>query len=154
MTHRISVRSASASDVDYIYALLAPQAEQGVILGRDRDNIFQHLQEFLLAECNGAPAGAVAIHVYAGDLAEIRSLVVDPAFQGHGTGRILVEACEQWAKRLGVSQLFALTYVADFFIRQGYEHVSKETLPHKVWTVCVHCARFADCDELAVRKRL
>ena len=55
---------------------------------------------------------------------------------------------------LGVARIFALTYVPGFFARLGYAQVPKETLPHKVWTVCVHCDKFADCDELAVEKRL
>ncbi|MDX8383339.1 MAG: GNAT family N-acetyltransferase, partial [Ghiorsea sp.] len=32
--------------------------------------------------------------------------------------------------------------------------VAKESLPQKVWTVCVHCPKFSHCDEIAVRKYL
>lgn len=154
MPHRICVRNAAAADVEAIHALLNPYAEMDIILERNRDNIFQHLQEFLVAEYDGDIAGVVAMHIYDESLAEIRSLVVGPNCQKHGVGRLLVEACEKWAAGLGVKQLFALTYVVPFFTRLGYERVSKESLPHKIWTVCVHCARFADCDEVAVRKNL
>ena len=151
---RICIRSAAAGDVRAIHGLLAPFAAKSIILERSEDDIFQHLQEFLVAEYDGATVGAVAMHVYGENLAEIRSLVVDPAYQKHGLGRLLVEGCEQWLTGLGVGQVFALTYVDGFFVRQGYEIVSKESLPHKIWTVCVHCSRFADCDEVAVQKRL
>ena len=152
--HRICIRSAAAGDVKAIHSLLAPFAARSIILERNEDDIFQHLQEFLVAAYDGVTVGAVAMHVYGENLAEIRSLVVDPAYQKHGVGRLLVEGCEQWLAGLGVRQVFALTYVDGFFVRQGYEIVSKESLPHKVWTVCVHCSRFADCDEVAVQKKL
>jgi len=150
--HHICVRGAVVDDVEAIYQLLKPFANKDIILQRDRDNIFQHLQEFLVAEDDGALAGVVCAHIYGRDLAEVRSLVVDPACQKHGVGRLLVEGCEQWLAAMGVTRVFALTYVTGFFIRLGYRIVSKESLPHKIWTVCVHCSRFADCDEVAVEK--
>jgi len=154
MSHQIRVRSAGVDDVDGIYSLLKPFADQDIILYRDTDNIFQHLQEFLVAEYDDQLAGVVCAHVYGKNIAEVRSLVVNPDFQKHGIGRLLVEGCEQWLAGLGVAKVFALTYVTDFFRKLGYRIVSKESLPHKVWTVCVHCDRFADCDEVAVEKML
>ncbi len=150
----ISIRNAVVDDVEAIYQLLKPFAKKDIILQRNRDNIFQHLQEFLVAEYDGILAGVVCAHIYGRDLAEVRSLVVDPAYQQHGVGRLLVEGCEQWLAGMGVTRVFALTYVTGFFIRLGYRIVSKESLPHKIWTVCVHCSRFADCDEVAVEKQL
>ncbi|MDQ6970736.1 MAG: N-acetyltransferase [Mariprofundus sp.] len=152
--HAVLVRSAKAADVAHIHALLKPLAQQDIILQRDEDNIFQHLQEFLVAEYDGHIAGVVCAHIYGKNLAELRSLVVIPAYQKLGVGKMLVEACEQWVTELGVAKIFALTYVTGFFLKQGYVQVSKESLPQKVWTVCVHCARFADCDEVAVEKVL
>jgi len=154
MSHTVRVRSAAAGDVEAILRLLKPFAEKNIILERDKDNVFQHLQEFLVAEYDEDLAGVVCVHIYGENLAEVRSLVVSPECQKHGVGRLLVEGCEQWAASLGVAKLFALTYVTGFFQKLGYRIVSKESLPHKVWTVCVHCARFADCDEIAVEKTL
>jgi len=154
MNSSIQIRSATVDDVEAIYQLLLPYAKDDIILLRDRDNIFQHLQEFLVAELDGKLAGTVCAHIYAENLAEVRSLAVDPVCQQHGVGHLLVEACETWLSGLGVSKVFALTYVTGFFIKQGYSIVSKESLPHKIWTVCVHCSRFADCDEVAVEKAL
>jgi len=154
MTHHIIVRNANASDVPHIHALLIPFADKDIILQRDEDNIFQHLQEFLVAECDGKIAGVVCAHIYGKNLAELRSLVVDPEYQKHGIGRLLVEGCERWVRDLGVAKVFALTYVTGFFTKLDYRIVSKESLPHKVWTVCVHCSRFAHCDEVAVEKIL
>jgi len=154
MPHRIQVRAAEVGDVDAIVELLSPFAEQKIILPRSRDDIFQHLQEFVVACFDGDLAGVAAMHIYGSNLAEVRSLVVHDDMQGHGIGRLLVEACEQWGAGLGVACIFALTYVPEFFSRFGYEQVPKESLPHKIWTVCVHCSKFTDCDEVAVQKRL
>ncbi len=135
-------------------ALIEPYARDEIILARDKDDICQHLQEFLVAEYDGHLAGLVALHVYEPKLAEVRSLVVDASLQKHGIGRLLVEAAEKWASDLGIARIFALTYVTGFFERLGYAVVSKESLPHKIWTVCVHCSRFSHCDEVAVLKHL
>lgn len=129
-------------------------AERKLLLARSRDDIFEHLQEFLVADHDGKLLGMVALHVYSQPLAEIRSLVIDPAYQRQGVGRALISRAEVWAQDLGITKLFALTYVDRLFVNQGYCIVTKESLPHKVWTVCIHCQRFAHCDEVAVAKVL
>jgi len=154
MSHRIRVRMAAVDDVDAIHALLLPFAEADVILPRTRDNIFQHLQEFAVALYDDDLVGVLALHIYGSNLAEIRSLVVRADMRGRGIGRLLIEGGEKWAVQFGVACIFALTYVPDFFARMGYRLVRRESLPQKVWTVCVHCSRFSDCDEVAVEKRL
>ena len=154
MPHHITVRSAETGDVEAIHALLLPYAERKIVLPRSVDNILQHLQEFLVADFDGVLVGVCAVHIYTSTLAEIRSLVVAPDYQHHGVGKSLVAGCEKWAAGLGIETVFALTYVTPFFLKQGYRVVSKESFPHKIWTVCVHCAKFADCDEVAVQKLL
>jgi len=154
MSPSIQIRTATVDDVEAIYQLLLLYAEQNILLLRDRDNIFQHLQEFLVADVDGVVAGVVCAHIYGENLAEVRSLAVKPDKQKHGIGQLLVEGCERRLKSLGIRKVFALTYVTGFFIKQGYAIVSKESLPHKIWTVCIHCSRFADCDEIAVEKPL
>jgi len=152
--HRISIRAAEAGDVEAIYQILHPFAEKHLILPRTRDNIFQHLQEFVVAIYDGDVAGVAAMHIYGSNLAEVRSLAVAEGHQGLGIGRLLVEACEKWVAGLGVACIFALTYVPEFFTRRGFGPVPKESLPQKIWTVCVHCEKFSHCDEIAVQKRL
>ncbi len=154
MPKLVLVRPAESRDVDVIYQLLLPFAEKKVLLPRTHDDLFQHLQEFIVAEREGGVVGVAALHVYNSNLAEVRSLVVSTAHQGKGIGHLLVGAAEKLAAGLGISDIFALTYVTGFFQGMGYRVVEKETLPHKIWTVCIHCAKFADCDEVAVQKRL
>jgi len=154
MPHRISVRMAETDDVKAMHALLLPYSERKIVLPRTEDSLFQHLQEFVVAEYDGKVVGLAALHVYQANLAEVRSLVVDDAHQGMGIGKLLVEACEKVAAGLGIERLFALTYVEKFFSHLGYSMVPKESLPHKIWTVCIHCEKFSGCDEIAMEKRL
>ncbi len=154
MPHKIIVRAAETGDVDAMHALLQPYANQKIILERSCDDLYQHLQEFVVAEYDGVLVGTAALHIYGSNIAEIRSLVVAEDYQGKRIGHALVEGCERLAHQLHVAQLFALTYVHVFFTRMGYNIVPKESLPHKIWTVCVHCEKFGDCDEVAVQKRL
>ncbi|MDX8403993.1 MAG: N-acetyltransferase [Mariprofundaceae bacterium] len=154
MPHRIRIRMAEADDVDAMHALLLPYSEKNIVLPRSQDDLFEHLQEFVVAEFDGALVGLAALHVYQTNLAEIRSLVVSDTHQGMGIGRLLVEGCEKVATELGVEKVFALTYVENFFGQLDYAAVQKETLPHKIWTVCIHCEKFSNCDEVAVEKVL
>jgi len=145
---------AEVADVNAVAELLMPFSKKNIILPRSHDDIFQHLQEFVLACFDGELAGVAAMHIYGSNLAEVRSLAVRDDMQERGIGRLLLEACEKWGADLGVACIFALTYVPEFFLRYGYARVPKESLPHKIWTVCIHCSKFADCDEVAVQKRL
>jgi amino-acid N-acetyltransferase len=61
-----------------------------------------------------------------------------------------VKACLAEARRLGIGKIFALTMAPAFFERQGFGRVTRESLPHKIWSDCVKCTKFPDCDEYAV----
>jgi amino-acid N-acetyltransferase len=150
----ILVRAAQVQDVEQMYQLMLPFMEDQTLISRDQDNIFQHIQEFVVAIQGSEIIGVSALHIYSSNLAEVRSLVVSPKAQGLGIGYKLVEACEILAQEIGATNIFALTYVDQFFIKQGYEVVTKESLPQKVWTVCIHCPKFSHCDEIAVKKTL
>ena len=84
------------------------------------------------------------------DLAEVKALAVDEDFQKRGIGRKLVEACLKEARRLGAKKVFCLTYVPEFFKRFGFQKISRKKLPHKIWTECLQCHKFPNCDEQAM----
>ena len=102
----------------------------------------------------GRIVGTCALHVIWEDLAEVRSLAVDPDCRESGIGRELVEHCLAEAGSLRLRRVFALTYQPDFFSRLGFHPVEKSELPHKVWGHCTKCTKFPDCDEEAVMKIL
>ena len=65
-------------------------------------------------------------------------------------GTKLVETCISEAIVLGIPRVFALTYKPDFFEKLGFVRVDKSQLPHKIWTDCLKCSKFPDCDEVAL----
>jgi amino-acid N-acetyltransferase len=115
----------------------------------------ERIRDYIVAsDADGKILGAAALHPVAEDLAEIRSLAVDEVWKGKGIGRRLVETCIEDALRLGIRRVFALTYQTAFFDRLSFKPVEKLTLPQKIWGDCVHCAKFSECDEVAVLREL
>jgi len=148
------VRSARINDVPAIHSLITTFAERGLMLFRSPTELYEHIRSFLVCEVNGRVVGCCALEILWRDMAEIRSLAVEPACQGQGVGKRLVAAAIEEARRLGIENVMALTYEQNFFERLGFQRVSKDELPHKVWRECIRCAKQACCDEIPVLLRL
>ena len=150
-----ALRKASIRDVARIQALVNHYASKETMLGLSLSEIYDQIRDFTVAEGpRRALIGVCALHVIWDDLAEIRSLAVDPKIRRRGVGRALVEHCIEEARALQIPKVFALTYQAEFFRRIGFERVDKADLPHKVWRDCLKCSKFPHCDETAVLKVL
>jgi amino-acid N-acetyltransferase len=114
-------------------------------------DLYRHLREFyVLADIGGTVCGCCALAIVWEDIAEIRSLTVREDMRGQGLGRRLVHACMAEAADLGIPRVFTLTYKTEFFSKLGYRVVEKDVLPNKIWADCIHCAKFPDCDEIAM----
>jgi amino-acid N-acetyltransferase len=119
-------------------------------VGRSLSEIYDQLRDFYIYEGDRSLLGTCALHICWEDLAEIRSLTVLEDERQKGIGSKLVSACLREAKRLGIRKVFVLTYKPSFFEQFGFEIVDKATLPHKVWSDCLKCVKFPDCDETAM----
>ncbi|MHB8836478.1 MAG: N-acetyltransferase [Candidatus Methylomirabilia bacterium] len=151
----VSIRKAIIGDVGRIQALVNHYASKETMLGLSLSEIYDQIRDFTVAEGpRRTLIGVCALHVIWDDLAEIRSLAVDPKIRRRGVGRSLVERCLDEARGLQIPKVFALTYQAEFFRRSGFERVDKAELPHKVWRDCLKCTKFPNCDETAVLKIL
>ncbi len=150
----ITLRPARLADVPAIHALLREQAAAGNLLPRTQENLVRHVRDFVVAERDGAVAAVGALEIMGPDLGEVRSLAVAPAFHRQGLGERLTRGLIDAARAVGLKRVMALTYVPGFFGRLGFEVVSKDDLPEKVWQVCVKCYKFNRCDEIAVMLRL
>jgi amino-acid N-acetyltransferase len=144
------IRPAAIGDVPYIHHLLEIYAAQGNLLPRTMNELYRHLRDFFVAEVNGQVAGCGALEIFTESLGEVRSLVVDDAWKGQGFGRLLVQRIIEEARAIGLKRLMALTYVAPFFHKLGFKTVPMDTLPEKVWGICVKCYKYNNCDETAV----
>lgn len=144
------IRPAAIGDVPYIHHLLEIYAAQGNLLPRTMNELYRHLRDFFVAEVNGQVAGCGALEIFTESLGEVRSLVVDDAWKGQGFGRLLVQRIIEEGRAIGLKRLMALTYVAPFFHKLGFKTVPMDTLPEKVWGICVKCYKYNNCDETAV----
>ncbi len=144
------IRKAILTDVDRIAGLVDSFATQGNMLPRPKSEIYSNIRSFYVFEEGGEVVGTCALHICLDGLGEVRSLAVTEGHTGQGVGRALVEASISEAKAIGLSKVFALTYSHDFFQRLGFSVTDKETLPHKIWTECIKCSKFPNCDETAV----
>lgn len=149
-----AVRTATVDDVPPIYELLQRYAAMGNLLPRSEDEIFRQLRNFFVVGPPGRPLACGALEIFTAELGEVRSLMVESGYQKQGFGRRIVEHIAGKAAEQGLSRLMALTYVPEFFHRLGFRTVPKDTLPEKVWGVCIKCYRFNHCDEIAVLRHL
>jgi len=144
------LRKAQIHDVKEIQKLLLHYANRGDMLSRSLSELYESLRDFYIVEEAGRIVGVSALHIVWEDLAEIRSVAVTEETGRKGIGTEVVTACIDEAKVLGLKRLFCLTYKPDFFARFGFKIVDKSQLPHKVWGDCIKCAKFPDCDEIAM----
>ena len=147
------IRKAITQDIKTIYKLLSHYGDQGSLLSRPLAELYEHLRDFFVVEGSSPKSpivGVCALGICWEDLAEIRSLAVAQDHQGKNYGSQLVEICLQEALSLGLKRVFTLTYEPDFFSKLGFKEIEKSTLPHKIWADCIRCAKFPDCDEIAM----
>ena len=150
----MTIRKAVMGDIPDLLRLINGYAGQGVMLPRTEFEISENLRDFSLVQVGDKVAGCAALHFYSSTTGEVRSLAVDPGFQGAGAGRKLVQALEAEAQSFGLQSVFAFTYIPDFFGKLGFEQIERGELPLKAWKDCMRCPKFQCCDEIAVVKRL
>lgn len=144
------IRKAKLTDVKSIQALVNQYADAGQMLPRTLNELYEHLRDFYVYEVDGVLTGVCALHISWDGLAEVRSLAVRPDSIMHGVGSKMVKQCLTEAADLQVERVFVLTYRPDFFRKLGFVEVDKKNLPHKIWTDCLNCVKFPDCDETAL----
>ena len=151
------IRNARMGDIKEIYKLLQYFADKDLLLGRSLSSLYDQLKDFTVyVEKDEAEPGqekligVCALHICWENLAEIRSLAVLDDYQGKGVGRRLTDKALSEADFYGITRVFTLTYQPDFFRKFGFKDVDKSELPHKVWSDCINCSKFPDCNEEAL----
>jgi len=144
------IRKAMLTDVRMIQSLVNQYADSGQMLPRTLNELYEHLRDFHVYEVKGSIIGVCALHISWDGLAEIRSLVVRQDSVKRGIGTELVRTCLAEAAELQIERVFVLTYQAVFFRKLGFTDVDKKELPHKIWTDCLNCVKFPNCDESAL----
>jgi amino-acid N-acetyltransferase len=138
------------SDIETMAALINFYAEKGEMLHRTIPSMYQKIREYTLVENDRTIVAVGGLHILWNDLAEICSLAVHPEKINTGLGSSLVKKLIQEGRALGIEKIFALTYQPLFFEKCGFTRIDKDELPQKVWTECINCPKFPNCDEIAL----
>ena len=127
------IRPARTSDVRAIRAFIDAYSPDGRLLSKATVTLCEDIQEFLVAEREGEVVGCGALHVMWEDLAEVRTVAVDPALAGQGIGSLLLSALVQRAREVGVKKVFCLTFAVPFFERHGFAEIDDSPVDHDVY---------------------
>ena len=143
-------RRAKPADAEAIYRLIAQYAEQGLLLPRAKEEIRRNISHFLIFEEKGRILSCVALESYGPDLAEIRSLAVDPQLRGRRLGSRLIDFALTDARRRRIARVFAVTHAPEFFLRHGFAAGSRQSLREKLERDCHTCSKRRSCKLVAV----
>src|SRR3984957_13928674 len=110
----MQTREAILPDAERIHALIAAYSGDGTLLPRSFAEICENVRDFVVLENRGSIIGCGALHLYGQHLAEIRSITVDPAQQGYGGGKQLVQALLEEADKHAVSCICLFTRKPEF----------------------------------------
>jgi len=146
----IQLRTGVASDATAIHALIAANLNVGHLLPRTFDDVESHAARFVVAVKDEQVIGCGELAPLSGEVAEVRSLVVDEANRGQRAGVALVTALADRARELGFVTLCAFTHEPSHFVRLGFSIVPHVWVPEKIAHDCVGCSQFRHCGQYAV----
>ncbi|MFJ8577013.1 amino-acid N-acetyltransferase [Micromonospora sp. NPDC093277] len=130
----IVVRRARTSDVRGIRRLVDTYTDDRRLLSKATVTLYEDVQEFRVAVApDGAVVGCGALHVMWEDLAEIRTVAVDPVCRGHKIGHRIVGELLDAARELGVRRIFVLTFETAFFGSFGFREIDGAPVPQPVY---------------------
>lgn len=148
----VQVRRARTGDVAHIRRLVDTYTADRRVLSKSTVNLYEDVQEFWVAEAETVPddtpgdprpeeardvelrlVGCGALHVLWEDLAEVRTVAVDPSLRGFGIGHRIVAALLDTARELGVRRVFCLTFETAFFARHGFAPIQGTPVSSRVY---------------------
>lgn len=74
-----------------------------------------------ILECNGVPAGSIAIAKAGADTAQLRFFMLEPEMRQRGYGNLLIEQALDFCRDKGYKSVFLLTITAQVIARHVYE---------------------------------
>ena len=150
------IRKATIKDIKAIHELLHEYGKREELLARPLSELYDHVRDFSVYEekANRKIIGCCALQFCWEDLAEIRSLAVHPDYLGKNIGMKLTETVLEEARSFNIIKVFTLTYKPEFFEKFGFVQINRSELPLKIWSDCIICVKFPDCDETAMMKEM
>lgn len=144
------IREAVSKDIAKIQEIINYYASKGYMLPRSLNELYENVRNFLVEEREGEIVACCGLYIIWEDLAEIKSLAVKEEYRGQGIGERLIKESLKGAKKLKINKVFALTSIPEYFEKFKFRKIDKSTLPHKIWSDCIKCIHFPNCDETAV----
>jgi amino-acid N-acetyltransferase len=141
------LRTGIPADAPGLHALIVANLEQGHLLPRALGELRLHATRFVVVTSGTRIAGCAELAPLGGDVAEIRSLVVDARFRGRGMAGRLVRALRRRAVAAGYTRLSAFAHDARAFVAWGFSIVPHSDVPEKVATDCRGCRHFGSCTQ-------
>lgn len=130
----IRVRPAITKDVAIIRRMVETYTLDGRLLAKAMVTLYEDVQEFVVAvDDDDTVIGCGALHVMWEDLAEVRTLAVDPDHLRRGVGSQLLEHLIGQARILGVQRVFCLTFETAFFAKHGFVEIDGTPVDHAVF---------------------
>ena len=127
------LRPARTADVVQIRQLVDTFSPDRRLLSKATVALYEDVQEFVVAELDGDVVGCGALHCMWEDLAEVRTLAVDPEALGRGIGSLILEELIDRARTIGVKRVFVLTFEVEFFRRYGFVEIEGTPVDHGVF---------------------
>lgn len=147
---RITLRTGDHADARRLHALITAAQAEGHLLPRTLAEVTQHAARFVVAVRNRRIVGCAELAALSPQVAEVRSLVVDPAARSLGVGGMIVEELRARARREGFDKLCAFTHAPGYFMPMGFSIVPHLWVTEKVYTDCVKCPLFRRCGQYAM----
>lgn len=153
----ITIRRARTRDVVHIRRLIDLFSGERRVLSKSTVTLYEDVQEFWVGELDDGRSrrvvGCGALHVLWEDLAEVRTVAVDPEVQGRGVGHRIVSALLDTARELGVRRVFCLTFETAFFAKHGFVEIKGTPVSDEVYQELLRSydegvAEFLDLDRV------
>ena len=129
----ITIRSFVQSDIEYVISrhktlYYAERHLSGTFSEYVDHIVYQFVHQFdpqtdclNILECNGAPAGSIAIVKVDDETAQLRFFMLEPEMRQRGFGNKLMDMALQFCRDKGYKKVFLLTITAQVIARHVYE---------------------------------
>ncbi len=116
----MKIRQATKADYKNIKTLIGMYPKQVMQSNLPKfEEFFVVLEKTEIIACS-------ALQIYSKRLAEVRSLIVKPEFQGRGIASKLIKECIKKAKSKGIYEVLSITGAVKLFSKQGFKTFGQE----------------------------
>ena len=129
----ITIRPFTQSDIEYVISrhktlYYAERHLSGTFSAYVDEIVYRFVEDFdartdclNILECNGAPAGSIAIARVDPETAQLRFFMLEPEMRQRGYGNRLMEMALSFCREKGYGRVFLLTITAQVIARHVYE---------------------------------